>query len=61
MLKPLTLSLSFALALGASSVSMAGLFDHGGGGGCSPWAMARARMYPGAGGGLSLLPSFPST
>ncbi len=41
MLKPLTLSLSFALALGASSVSMAGLFDHGGGGGgCSTCGLA---------------------
>lgn len=38
MLKPLTLSLSLAVALGACSVSMAGLF--GGGSGCSTCGMA---------------------
>jgi hypothetical protein len=27
----------------------------GGGGGCTPWAMEEGKMYPGAGGGLSLL------
>src|SRR5437588_6400277 len=38
MLKPLTLSLSLAVALGACSVSMAGLF--GGGSGCSTCGLA---------------------
>src|SRR5512135_3066348 len=39
MLKPLTLSLSLAVALGACSVSMAGPF-HGGGSGCSTCGLA---------------------
>lgn len=39
MLKPFTLSLSLALALGACSVSMAGLF-HGGSSGCSTCGLA---------------------
>src|ERR1700756_2881589 len=38
MLKPLTLSLSLALALGACSVSMAGLFGHDSG--CSTCGLA---------------------
>jgi hypothetical protein len=39
MLKPLTLGVSLALALGMSSVSMAGLFDHG----CSTCGIASAQ------------------
>jgi hypothetical protein len=46
MLKPLTLSLSFALALGASSVSMAGLFDHGSG--CSSCLASPQGVAPSA-------------
>src|SRR4051812_44825162 len=40
MLKPLTLSLSLAVALGACSVSMAGLFGGGGGSGCGTCGLA---------------------
>jgi hypothetical protein len=53
MLKPLTLSLSLALALGACSVSMAGLHD----GGCStcglasPQGVVPSAQYVGCGGG----------
>jgi len=40
MLKPLTLSLSLAVALGASSLSMAGGLFHGAGSGCSTCGLA---------------------
>jgi hypothetical protein len=48
MLKPLTLSLSLAFALGASSVSMAGGLFHGGGSGCSTCGLASPQGAPSA-------------
>jgi hypothetical protein len=56
MLKPLTLSLSLAVALGFCSVSMAGILDHGSGCGlaspqCGAIASPQAPCYGSCGGG----------